>query len=388
MSGGMFPAEGVLLDRSRSYRLLREHFPSFVSSLRSHGYTVVGPTVRDGAIVYAEIEGIDDLPIGRTDRQGPGAYRLEHREDAALFGYNAGPRSWKNYLYPAHERLWTARRTPDGFSVGSDSTAVPTYAFLGVRSCELAAIRIQDRVFDGKYRDPGYHARRENGLVIAVECGQASAVCFCVSMGTGPGVRKDFDLALTELLSPPPHRFLVRIGSDRGAAVLEGVPLEPATSEDEVAGRQVVDRTAESMGRTLRTDDLHDMLLGRPNHPRWEAIARRCLSCTNCTMVCPTCFCSVTEEVPDLDGAKVERWRRWDSCFTLGFSQMGRTSVRTSGASRYRQWLTHKLASWQDQFETSGCVGCGRCITWCPVGIDLTEEVPALREGSPTEPGG
>ena len=80
-----------------------------------------------------------------------------------------------------------------------------------------------------------------------------------------------------------------------------------------------------------------------------------------------------------LYGARAERWRKWDSCFTLDFSYIHGGSVRTSAAARYRQWLSHKLATWIDQFGSSGCVGCGRCITWCPVGIDITEEVAAIR---------
>jgi Fe-S oxidoreductase len=98
-------------------------------------------------------------------------------------------------------------------------------------------------------------------------------------------------------------------------------------------------------------------------------------------MVCPTCFCTTVEDVSDVTGDHAERWRRWDSCFTLGFSYIHGGSIRNSGKARYRQWMTHKLASWIDQFGTSGCVGCGRCITWCPVGIDITEEARAIRDG-------
>jgi ferredoxin len=97
-------------------------------------------------------------------------------------------------------------------------------------------------------------------------------------------------------------------------------------------------------------------------------------------MACPTCFCTTVDDVTDLTGSQAVRSRRWDSCFSMDFSYIHGGSVRSSGASRYRQWLTHKLASWQDQFGASGCVGCGRCITWCPVGIDLTEEVEAIRQ--------
>ena len=372
------PEEGP----ARHYLLARADFQSLFDALAREGYTTLGPTVRDAAIVYAEIRNVEDLPIGWTDRQGPGTYRIERRKDDALFGYNVGPHSWKGYLYPSRERLWAAHWSPSGFTVEPPDAAPPRYAFLGVRACELQAIAIQDRVFDGPYADPAYRARRASSLRIAVQCGQAGPTCFCASMGAGPRVGPDHDLALTELLGPGSHRFLLQVGSPRGAAIADRLPLRPATEEDLRARDALVDRATSSMGRSVRTDDVHDLLLGNPGLHRWEEVARRCLACTNCTLACPTCFCSTTEEVPDLSGDRVEHWRRWDSCFTLAFTQLGKGSVRRSPTSRYRQWLTHKLASWQDQFGSSGCVGCGRCITWCPVGIDLTEEVAALREES------
>ena len=140
------------------------------------------------------------------------------------------------------------------------------------------------------------------------------------------------------------------------------------------------------MGREMNTDGIHDLLLANLEHPRWEEVAGRCLTCGNCTMVCPTCFCTSVEDTSDLAGVSAERSRRWDSCFTMDFSYIHGGSVRASPKSRYRQWMTHKLATWWDQFGSSGCVGCGRCITWCPVGIDITEEVRAIRaEPAPSE---
>jgi ferredoxin len=361
------------------YDLEREDFPRLLGALRQAGYRVVGPTVRDGAIVYGDIREEADLPIGWTDRQEAGQYRLERRNDAALFGYNVGPHSWKKYLFPSRERLWTAVQREGTFEVQPEPVDETRFAFLGVRACELAAIGVSDRVF-GKAGDPSYAERRRRILRIAVQCGQAGATCFCVSMGTGPAVRSGHDLALTEVLRPDRHFFVMEIGSVMGLEVAETLPLRPAPDEDVSAAGELVARTAASMGRTMDPAGLRDLLVNNPEHPRWKIVARRCLSCTNCTMACPTCFCQTTEEVPDLSGETAEQWRRWDSCFNSGFSSVHGTSVRQSVDSRYRQWLTHKLGTWHDQFGQSGCVGCGRCITWCPVGIDLTEEVAALRE--------
>jgi sulfhydrogenase subunit beta (sulfur reductase) len=360
--------------------LSRADFPAFFTALRDSGYEVIGPTLRDAAIVYDRISRVEELPIGWTDRQDAGKYRVERRSDQALFGYNVGPYTWKKFLFLPHERLWTATKDGTSFTITPEPTDGPRLAFLGMRACELAGIHITDRVFHGgPVADPGYSARRSRILRIAVQCGQAGGTCFCVSMGTGPGVKSDVDLVLTEILTPGPHRFLLEVGSAEGAAVLARVPLAAAVKADETASESIVAHTAASMGRKMETEGIRDLLRTNLEHPRWEDVARRCLSCTNCTMVCPTCFCSTQEEVPDLDAQKVERYRRWDSCFNLAFTDLHGQSVRKSGLSRYRQWLTHKLGTWHDQFGSSGCIGCGRCITWCPVGIDLTEEVAAIR---------
>jgi ferredoxin len=360
--------------------LARADLQSLIDALIGQGYEVIGPTIDQEAIVYDRIVSVDELPRGWTDEQEPGKYRLARRDDEAVFGYVVGPHSWKRFLFPPHATVATADRTPEGWKMGTPDDAAPKYAFLGVRACELAAIRVQDRTFlEGPYVDPIYAARRKQALLIAVNCTQAAATCFCTSMGTGPRCTSGYDLGLTEL----EDGFVVEIGSEAGQQIAAGLPLKAVAQAQlesaETARQQAVDQIT----RTLNTDGIRDLLLGNLEHPRWNNVAERCLSCTNCTMVCPTCFCSSVTEVSDLQGEHVERQRQWDSCFNFDFSYMNGGILRNSIRSRYRQWLTHKLASWIDQFGTSGCVGCGRCITWCPVGIDLTEEVAAIREKQP-----
>jgi ferredoxin len=351
------------------------------AALRDRGFTLVGPTVRDGAIVYDEIAGCADLPKGWTDEQDGGTYRLRRRDDDALFGYAVGPQSWKRFLHPPELKLWRARRSAEGeieFSEEADSP--PSYAFVGVRSCELHAIEIQDRVMlEGEYPDPFYRARREGAFIVAVNCTVAGGTCFCVSMDTGPRAEAGFDIALTEVIEDGRHYFVCEAGSERGGelmATLPTSPLEPAESEAADAG---IARAAAQQGRVMETAGIKELLYDNYDHPRWDEVSERCLTCGNCTMVCPTCFCTTVEDTGDLTVETAERTRVWDSCFTMDFSYVHGGSVRGSARSRYRQWMTHKLATWIDQFGTSGCVGCGRCITWCPVAIDITEEVAAIR---------
>jgi ferredoxin len=350
-----------------------------VSALRTRGYRVLGPTVRDGAIIYDDLESADELPIGWTDRQDGGTYRLERRADEARFGYAVGPHSWKRFLFPPRVRLWRAKLNGGTPAIDEEPLDETPLAFMGVRSCELHAIEIQDRVFiGGKHVDRDYAARRDGAFLVAVNCFEPGGTCFCTSMGTGPKVQSGYDLALTELLDRE-HRFLVEAGTDRGAEVLAELGGRSPVAADLDAAEASVESAAERMGRSMETFDLRELLARNLEHPRWEEVANRCLTCGNCTLVCPTCFCSAVEDETDLAGEEAERFRVWDNCFSVDYSYIHGGSVRPSGSSRYRQWMTHKLGTWHEQFGSSGCVGCGRCITWCPVGIDITEEVAAIR---------
>jgi sulfhydrogenase subunit beta (sulfur reductase) len=358
----------VITVAEEQHRILRaEELTKLIELLSCKGYRTIGPFVRDGAIVYERIESSAQLPAGWTDEQERGFYRLKRREDQAWFGYAVGPHSWKRYLLPAEVRLWSAERRGRTFRIlNNEMRPKQPYALLGVRACDLAAIKVQDRVLIGdKYRDAIY----------------AVATCFCASLGTGPRAQSGFDLALTELEGPAGHRFVVQTGSERGAEVLAGLQTVPAAGADSHDAEAAVDRAASEQVRSIDTAGIKELLYQNFDHPRWDNVAARCLTCANCTMVCPTCFCTSVEDVTYVTSHQAERWRRWDSCFTLSFSYIHGGNIRTSGKARYRQWMTHKLASWIDQFGTWGCVGCGRCIAWCPVGIDITEEVRALREG-------
>lgn len=357
--------------------LSKNDLQSLIDALMKAGYDVVGPRVDQSAIVYDQVTSATQLPKGWTDLQEPGRYRLQQTQDERYFGFAVGPHSWKQYLFPPQAIVASAQRSGDAWQFSTNTTPPPRLAFLGVRACELAAIDVQDRVFlHGPWVDPIYKARRESVLIVAVNCTHAASTCFCSSTNTGPRCRSGFDLALTEITSG----FLIEIGSDSGRAILQHLPTQTITEAHRAEATAARAQAEQMMTRRMETTDLRDLLLGNLKHPQWDEIATRCLSCTNCTMVCPTCFCSTVTEVSDLTGDHVQRERKWDSCFNIDFSYMNGTPVRNSIASRYRQWLTHKLASWQDQFGTLGCVGCGRCITWCPPGIDLTEEVAKLRD--------
>lgn len=370
------------MEAARQKVLSVDGLQALLDLLKDDGYRVVGPTIREQAIVYDDVDSVDDFPRGWTDEQDGGRYRLVPRDDQALFGYAVGPTSWKRYLHRPVVNLWHANRAEGAWQVVAEPPSGERFAFIGVRSCELEAIAVQDRVLlKGEFVDSHYRARRENIFVVAVNCAVAAGTCFCVSMECGPKAKSGFDLAMTEISDHAGGTaFVVTAGTDRGESLLAQLPHRPASEVECTASDAVSSKTAASMGRTMRTDDLRELLQRNLDSAHWDKVAERCLTCGNCTMVCPTCFCTTVEDASDLAGQEASRTRRWDSCFTMDFSYLHGGSVRSSGASRYRQWMTHKLATWFDQFGTSGCVGCGRCITWCPVGIDITAEVQAIRD--------
>jgi NAD(P)H-flavin reductase len=362
---------------TRTAFLPRAGLDTLIALLIDDGRTVIGPTIGDGAITYDEIRSAADLPIGWGEEQRPGGYRLVPNEDSeTVFGFTVGPTSWKSYTFPARVPIGRSH-TVDGAPSFEDVTPeARPLAFLGVRGCELAALRIQDRVLrDGPVADPDFVARRAAALVIAVECTVAAATCFCTSMGTGPEVDDpDADLVLTEV----DDGFLVRIGTDAGRSIADRLGLQIASEGQTASARAAVAAVREQIGDPVNTDGLRGRLLARLEDPRWAEVAERCLACANCTLVCPTCFCTSVSQRSDLDTLDTVTDRSWDSCFSGDFAKVAGGNFRSRRQDRYRQWLTHKFATWLDQFGTFGCVGCGRCITWCPVGIDVREELRAI----------
>ncbi len=367
-----------------------------IDVLIEQGNEVFGPQVIDGVIAIRPLTSVDQLPAGWTDDQGAGRYRLQNDGGSARFGYAVGPQSWKPLLHEPklHTLSMTQPSTADPVEVHVTERVRHRRAFLGVRPCELEAIERMDTVLlQGPNVDRAYRSSRLDLILIVVNCTMPAATCFCSSMDTGPrvsGKATIHDLEITELVTEhhDDPRYVVTSASKQGAAILEA--MESRTTAAAITNQDSADleagfrRAADAMKRHVDTKELRNVMVSSHASSIWDDIADRCLACGNCTAACPTCFCTSVEDITDLSGTTTERWRQWESCFSLEFSRVGSAPIRSSVASRYRHWLTHKLGTWHDQFDQSGCVGCGRCITWCPVGIDLTAELPALRATAPS----
>jgi NAD(P)H-flavin reductase len=358
---------------ARQWFLARSDLDMLIQALRQSGRKVIGPTVRDGAIVYDEIESAATLPTGLRDEQAAGRYRLAERKDQRLFGYNVGPTSWKRFTFPPNLPIATAHRI--GTTFEQPKTVAPQLAFLGVRACEIAALGVQDRVFlGGQFTDEDFRVRRKAALIVSVQCTTCSSTCFCSSMGTGPEVRNGYDILLTEI----DEGFVVQSGSPAGAAIVAQLPTRRPTHAETGAAVDSVEAVRQQMGEPLPMAGIDERLKHQLDNPRWGQVADRCVECGNCTMSCPTCFCTSVAERSDMEGRVSTTERQWDSCFDSSFAKVAGGDFRARPRDRYRQWLTHKFSTWMDQFGSFGCVGCGRCITWCPVKIDVREELAAI----------
>jgi sulfhydrogenase subunit beta (sulfur reductase) len=371
----------LFLERGTTVAIQKSELNGLIARLRSLGYEVIGPKAKDNSIVHAPLETASELPIGYSSVQGPGKYQLVRNGQQNYFDVTTGPHSWKQYFFPPKAELMHFHKENEGWSVAENTAPPPHYAMVGVRPCDLAAIEIQDKVFmQEAWCDPLYRGRRESAFILAVNCLNPCDTCFCASMGTGPEAKGGFDLCLTEL----ENAFLIEVGSEAGRMVLgdQAVTWSPASAFLQQSAKKGLQAAREKMGRELpEPEKLQAQLLANLEHPEWKDVASRCLSCASCTQVCPTCFCWNSIDQTLLPGDTIVREREWDSCFNPDYSYVAHGNTHPNTHARYRQWLTHKFASWYEQFGTSGCTGCGRCITWCPAGIDHIEEIEKIRQG-------
>jgi len=356
--------------------LPRAGLQTLLDALHEAGFRCIGPQLRDGTIVYDTLTDAGQLPQGVRDRQSPGVYRIEQTGSPRHFNWANGPQALKPLLFAPRETLWRAEHDTDhGIRFIETRESSPPLAVIGVRACDLAALGLQDQHFlEGSYADPYYASRRKNLFIVAVHCTAPADTCFCVSTGDGPRAEQGFDLALHEL----DDGYLLQLGSEHGESIAKKLVLTPVSDAQSQQAREELVTAARQQTRGLPSRNLRDALFANLSHPHWDLVAERCLSCGNCTSVCPTCFCHNEFDNGALSNAESEHVREWDSCFTQGHSYIHGVTIRADTAKRYRQWLTHKLGSWHDQYGRSGCVGCGRCVSWCPVGIDLTEEAAAI----------
>jgi len=359
----------------------QDDLQKLINTVLAQGYECIGPQVRDGTIIYDTLTSVEQLPRGVSDLQSAGSYTLENSSRSKYFDWANGPQAIKPLLFTPREELWKSKRSDAGhITFSSAPVDSKPKAIIAARACDIAAMQLQDQHFlQQQFVDSGYKTRRENLLTIAVNCGHPAQTCFCHSTGDGPFIEKaveqDTDIVLTEL----EHGFLIKAHTTAGKKLLSLLSLQKASPAQKEEFQQIKANSARQT-RALPDGDIKNSLSNAMDDSAWEKIATECLSCGNCTSVCPTCFCHSENELSSVDGNSSSHYREWDSCFTQGHSYIHGITIRPDTSQRYRQWLSHKFSSWIDQYGRSGCVGCGRCISWCPVGIDVLESINQIIE--------
>ena len=357
---------------------------ALIDALVARGYKVIGPVVREGAVVLAPLEDAKRIPWGVLDVQAPGKYTLEAGNPQRAFGWVNGPSSLKPFLFKQQETLWQATVGADGrVGFGSVVEAHPQ-AVIGVRPCDIAAMRVQDRVFlEGEHVDIRYKARRDSLFTVVVNCTRAADTCFCTSQGVSTRAEQGYDLAMTEVGGG----FVIEAGSETGAEVLQALSLDDALPAQLTAADAGIREAATTQKRSAPSAERCAQVLSvARDHPQWDRVAEQCEGCGNCTKLCPTCICHKQMYLPSLDGEGGEQVREWDSCHSETHGYVSGKNLRQARRERYRMRVTHKFTNMEHQFGLPGCVGCGRCISWCTKGIDVTENLAIIvGEGEPSD---
>jgi sulfhydrogenase subunit beta (sulfur reductase) len=368
-----------ILNINTTVAISKPELNKLLTKLKGAGYKTIGPVVKNKSLVYEQIEGLSDLPYGYETDQKPGQYRIHKNGGSEYFQATPGASTWKKYLTPPRTKLFGLVNIDNNWKEVPVSEIHPRYVFIGVRPCEIEAIKIQDSVLiRDDYVDPLYKKIRDDLIIIAVNCLHPADTCFCTSVGGSPEAKDGYDLRLTEL----DDMFLVNIGSQRGIDMVELMEYATANALSlQIEDEMLVEAKAKVHVGINNNQNLPELLMNNLKDPAWEVVGAKCLNCGSCTSVCPTCFCWDVQDVTNLHGTETQRDKIWDSCFNPSFTaHAGGGSSRPTTTSRLRQRLTHKFGSWVEQHGGEGCVGCGRCIAWCPAKIDIREEISVLQE--------
>jgi ferredoxin len=323
-------------------------------------YRVFGPTKRGLDASFEEISTNDQLFLDYVSTVLP-PKKFFHPPRLELFSFDLKKKDNKIKEIKSEEKIM----------------------ILGIHPCDVHALIRLDQFFTGDFEDPYYQNRRKNTILVAINCVEPSDYAFCNSMGTGPFLDRGYDLLLTDIGT----KYLIEIGSEKGKKTLQGLHLDTASDADFTEKNHRYKLMEKRFKRFINPSWLSKIVQENIDHNIWTILGERggiakslpCLSCGSCSFVCPTCYCYDVYDTLDLSLQKGKRIRELDSCQLLEYGEVAQGgNFRRNRNDRVRHWMMCKLGAAAGGTHSS-CVGCGRCIRNCPVGIDITEVAKILR---------
>lgn len=334
-------------------------------------YRVIGPKKENYSLNLGELKNPRDLALGYISEEDRGIYRLYKEEGSMSIDRARYMNHPKYFTHLPTEELYRTKKTNGSFEVEEPEMDKRKLAFVLIKSCDISALHCMDRVFDQKYKDPSYNATREDTLIIGANCFHPGKNCFCTTFNAGPTTDKGFDLQLSDF----GDKYMVEVGTEKGAELLSQIPSHPAGADDLQKKEMMTERSKRLMFKAFDIKKGVKTLNENYEHPYWDELKNDCFSCTNCISVCPLCFCYEVSDESNVTRTESRRVRKWDACQDLNFAGIHGANFREDRAARLKHWVNHKIHWQHDQYGCSGCTGCSRCITWCPIGIDITEPV-------------
>lgn len=334
-----------------AYILQKEKLTDFLESLKE--YEVWAPVQKDATTLFEVIRDFQNISLD-----------LNHQAVIS-----------KSAVFPQTETLFTFDHHA-AVKETSPKEGMDTVVF-GIRPCDARSFQLLDPIFEGDYPDPYYLKRRNKTALIGMACNEPFPNCFCTSINGNPFSKEGLDLLFTALNGS----YHIDVITDKGRIMIDKASshLTTAKAEDTTEKEQLAKAAEGKIKRHINLDGIKDKLAAIFDHAIWNRFASKCIGCGICTYSCPTCYCfDMQDETSERKGRRV---RIWDSCmfpeYTLHASGHNPRPTRTQ---RLRNRMYHKFKFNIDNYGFPSCVGCGRCITLCPVNVDLIENLSAIKE--------
>ena len=336
------------------WKLDKKDFKPFLQSLMVE-YDLFAPVqLAEGVAVFKKIDRPDEVDFSSSNTQKPA----------------------KEVFFPQSETMFRYEKTGKQHQVTSTEEVERKRVILGARPCDIQAVSLIDQVFSGKeYTDVYYVNKRKATTIIGMACDHPLSTCFCSSMKGGPFHREGSDLFLIDL----GEAFLVELLTEKGKTFQKNKFLKEALAKDINSAKEVEEKATPKTDGSLPVAGIEKRLDQMLESPFWERVQEKCIGCRICTYLCPTCHCfDIVDEALTNKGQRV---RNWDSCLSSLYSQeTSGHNPRPTNRERTRQRIMHKFNYFPKNFDQIACVGCGRCIIYCPVNFDIRQTIKEIQK--------